>query len=137
MNAERLDGAFFGSFTHVLAHAKLGVEVLARPEGEDGSSTCCGLPVTRKDGGIRSDGGVTGDDARNSCYGRDMLARFGPYQRSLCAKCHRVDSVGSPVVRLRSCDRLHEDLHPPAAHVAAPGAHVVGEVHLQKFGPAR
>ena len=27
-----VDGAFFGSFTYVLAHAKLGVEGLARPE---------------------------------------------------------------------------------------------------------
>ncbi|MBI5016357.1 MAG: cytochrome C [Deltaproteobacteria bacterium] len=37
------------------------------------------------------DGGATGDDARHSYYGRDVIARFGPYQRSLCAKCHPVD----------------------------------------------
>ena len=27
-----MDGAFFGSFTYTLAHAKLGVKVIARPE---------------------------------------------------------------------------------------------------------
>ncbi|HET6516403.1 MAG TPA: phosphate/phosphite/phosphonate ABC transporter substrate-binding protein, partial [Thermodesulfovibrionales bacterium] len=49
-----LDGAFFGSFTYTLAHAKLGVEVLARPEGLDGRSTYHGLIFVRKDSGIRT-----------------------------------------------------------------------------------
>lgn len=47
-----LDGAFFGSFTYTLAHAKLGVEPLVRPENLDGSSTYYGLIFVRKDSGI-------------------------------------------------------------------------------------
>ena len=49
-----MDGAFFGSFTYTLAHAKLGVEVLARPENPDGRSTYHGLIFVRKDSGIRN-----------------------------------------------------------------------------------
>ena len=49
-----LDGAFFGSFTYVLAHAKLGVEVLARPVDQDNTSTYHGLIFVRKDSRIRS-----------------------------------------------------------------------------------
>ncbi len=49
-----MDGAFFGSFTYTMAHAKLGVEVLARPENLDGTSTYHGLIFVRKDSGIRS-----------------------------------------------------------------------------------
>ncbi len=49
-----MDGAFFGSFTYTLAHARLGVEVLARPENLDGRSTYCGLIFVRKDSGIRT-----------------------------------------------------------------------------------
>lgn len=52
--ALNLDGAFFGSFTFALAHAKLGVEPLARPESLDGVSTYYGLIFVRKDSGIRS-----------------------------------------------------------------------------------
>jgi phosphonate transport system substrate-binding protein len=48
-----LDGAFFGSFTYALAHAKVGVEVLARPVALDNSSTYHGLIFVRKDSGIR------------------------------------------------------------------------------------
>jgi phosphonate transport system substrate-binding protein len=47
-----MDGAFFGSFTYALAHMKLGVEVLARPEALDGTSTYHGLIFVRKDSGI-------------------------------------------------------------------------------------
>jgi phosphonate transport system substrate-binding protein len=47
-----LDGAFFGSFTYILAREKLGVEVLARPESSDGSSSYHGLIFVRKDSGI-------------------------------------------------------------------------------------
>ncbi len=34
------------------------------------------------------DNGAGASDARNSYYGRDLTADFGPYQRSLCNKCH-------------------------------------------------
>jgi phosphonate transport system substrate-binding protein len=49
-----LDGAFFGSFTYALAHVKLGVEPIARPETVDGISTYYGLIMVRKDGGIKT-----------------------------------------------------------------------------------
>ncbi len=52
--ALHLDGAFFGSFTYPLAHARFGVVVLARPEGLDGASTYHGLIFVRKDSGIRT-----------------------------------------------------------------------------------
>jgi phosphonate transport system substrate-binding protein len=42
-----MDGAFFGSFTYVLAHEKLGVEVLARPVSLNGTSTYHGLIFVR------------------------------------------------------------------------------------------
>lgn len=51
--SEKLDGAFFGSFTYAIAHAKLGVQVIARPEDKDGKSTYHGLMFVRKDSGIR------------------------------------------------------------------------------------
>jgi phosphonate transport system substrate-binding protein len=50
----RMDAAFFGSFTYALAHSKLGVEAIARPEGIDGHSTYYGLIFVRKDSGIKS-----------------------------------------------------------------------------------
>jgi hypothetical protein len=40
---------------------------------------------------MATDGGVTGNDVLNSYYGRNMLASFGQYQRSLCNKCHVQD----------------------------------------------
>ena len=49
-----LDGAFFGSFSYVLAHAKLGVVALARPEYPDGSSSYHGVLFVRKDSGIHT-----------------------------------------------------------------------------------
>lgn len=49
-----LDGAFFGSFTYALVHAKAGVEVLARPVALDNTSTYHGLIFVRKDRGIRT-----------------------------------------------------------------------------------
>ena len=51
--SEKMDGAFFGSFTYTLAHAKLGVQVIARPEYRDGKSTYHGLIFVRKDSGIK------------------------------------------------------------------------------------
>jgi phosphonate transport system substrate-binding protein len=50
--AERLEGAFLGSFTGALAIRKLGVEPLARPELADGTSTYYGMVFVRKDSGI-------------------------------------------------------------------------------------
>jgi phosphonate transport system substrate-binding protein len=52
--SEGMDGAFFGSFTYALARARLGVEVLARPENEEGRSTYHGLILVRKDSPIRT-----------------------------------------------------------------------------------
>jgi phosphonate transport system substrate-binding protein len=49
-----LDGAFFGSFTYVLTHERIGVEVLARPENMKGISTYHGMIFVRKDSGIAS-----------------------------------------------------------------------------------
>jgi len=51
---EKMDGAFFGSFTGALAIRKLGVVPLARPVNLDGSSTYHGLLLVRKDSGITS-----------------------------------------------------------------------------------
>jgi phosphonate transport system substrate-binding protein len=55
-----LDGAFFGSFTYALAHAKLDVEAIARPESPDGVSTYYGLIFVRKDSDIRTIDDVKG-----------------------------------------------------------------------------
>jgi phosphonate transport system substrate-binding protein len=52
--SHKMDAAFFGSFIYVLAHEKLGVQVIARPVGLDGRSTYHGLIFVRKDSGIRS-----------------------------------------------------------------------------------
>lgn len=52
--SEGLDGAFFGSFTYTIAHARLGVKVIARPEDLDGRSTYHGVIFTRRDSGIRT-----------------------------------------------------------------------------------
>ena len=48
----QLDGAFFGSFIYAIAHSKLGVIPLARPESPDGSSTYHGIIFVRNDSGI-------------------------------------------------------------------------------------
>jgi phosphonate transport system substrate-binding protein len=53
-SAERMDGAFFGSFTYGLAHQQLGVEPIARPVNLDGTSTYHGYIFVRKDSGIRT-----------------------------------------------------------------------------------
>lgn len=52
--SEGLDGAFFGSFTYTLAHAKLNVEVLARPQMPNGESTYHGFIIVRKNSGIKT-----------------------------------------------------------------------------------
>ena len=58
--SSKLDGAFFGSFPYVLAHAKAGVEVLARPVAPDNTSTYHGMIFVRKDSGIRTAGDMRG-----------------------------------------------------------------------------
>jgi phosphonate transport system substrate-binding protein len=58
--SSKMDGAFFGSFTYVLAHAKVGVEVLARPVATDNTSTYHGMIFVRKDSGIRTARGMRG-----------------------------------------------------------------------------
>jgi phosphonate transport system substrate-binding protein len=52
--SQKIDAAFFGSFTYILAHSRLGVQVMARPVGPDGASTYHGLIFVRKDSAIRS-----------------------------------------------------------------------------------
>jgi len=52
--SQKLDAAFFGSFTYILAHARMGVQVMARPVDQHGISTYHGLMFVRKDGGISS-----------------------------------------------------------------------------------
>jgi phosphonate transport system substrate-binding protein len=52
--AEKMDGAFFGSFTGALAIQKLGVEPLARPVNLDGTSTYHGYIFVRKNSGIHT-----------------------------------------------------------------------------------
>jgi len=51
---QKMDGAFFGSFTGATAIKELGVEPLARPVNLDGSSTYHGYIFVRKDSGIKS-----------------------------------------------------------------------------------
>jgi len=57
---DKMDGAFFGSFTGALAIGKLGVVPLARPVNLDGSSTYHGLLLVRKDSGISSAAAMRG-----------------------------------------------------------------------------
>jgi len=51
---EGLDGAFFGCFTGALAMKKLGVSLLARPEGKDGASTSQGVLFARREARLRT-----------------------------------------------------------------------------------
>lgn len=51
---ERMDGAFFGSFTGALAIERLGVEPLARPVNLDGTSSYRGYLFARTNSGIRT-----------------------------------------------------------------------------------
>jgi phosphonate transport system substrate-binding protein len=52
--SEKMDGAFFGSFTGGMAIKKLGLEPIARPVNLDGESTYHGHLYTRKDTGIKN-----------------------------------------------------------------------------------
>jgi phosphonate transport system substrate-binding protein len=58
--SERMDGAFFGSFTGALAIERLGVVPLARPVNLDGTSTYHGYLFVRKDAGITDAGSMRG-----------------------------------------------------------------------------
>lgn len=53
-NTLDLDGAFFGSFTYALAHTRIAVDTLARPENSEGVSTYHGMIFVRKDSPIDS-----------------------------------------------------------------------------------
>jgi phosphonate transport system substrate-binding protein len=59
-DSERMDGAFFGSFTGALAIARLEVVPLVRPVNLDGTSTYRGYLFVRRDGGIRDAAGMRG-----------------------------------------------------------------------------
>ena len=50
----KADAGFFGSFSYVLTHAKVGIEPIARPVWLDGSSTYRGYIFVRKDSGIKT-----------------------------------------------------------------------------------
>ncbi|MEC4676863.1 MAG: phosphate/phosphite/phosphonate ABC transporter substrate-binding protein [Nitrospirota bacterium] len=52
--SEKMDGAFFGSFTGALAIEKLGVVPIARPVNLDGTSTYNGYIFVRKDSNIKN-----------------------------------------------------------------------------------
>ncbi|HTZ19103.1 MAG TPA: phosphate/phosphite/phosphonate ABC transporter substrate-binding protein, partial [Dissulfurispiraceae bacterium] len=49
-----VDGAFLGSFSYVLVHAKAGADVLVRAEDLYGRSTSSGVIIVRRDSGIKS-----------------------------------------------------------------------------------
>ena len=53
-STEKMDGAFFGSFTGALAIQKLGVSPLARPVNLDNTSTYQGYLFVRKSSGIKT-----------------------------------------------------------------------------------
>jgi phosphonate transport system substrate-binding protein len=51
---DKLDGAFFGSFTYGLARNQIGVQPLVRPVNLDGTSTYHGYLFARKDKSVRA-----------------------------------------------------------------------------------
>jgi phosphonate transport system substrate-binding protein len=57
---KKLDAAFLGSMTYILAHTRLGVEPIARPVNLDGTSTYYGVMFVRADSKIRSVQGMKG-----------------------------------------------------------------------------
>ena len=58
--SEKMDGAFFGSFTGALAIEKLGVVPLARPVNLDNTSSYRGYIFVRKDSGIKGPADMQG-----------------------------------------------------------------------------
>ncbi len=57
---EKMDGAFFGSFTGAVAINRLGVVPLARPVNPDNTSTYNGYIFVRKDSNIKNVGDMKG-----------------------------------------------------------------------------
>lgn len=57
---EKMDGAFFGSFTGALAIEKLGVDPIVRPINLDDTSSYRGYLFVRKDSGISNVAGMKG-----------------------------------------------------------------------------
>jgi phosphonate transport system substrate-binding protein len=70
----KLDAAFFGSMTYVLAHARLGVEVIARPVALDGTSTYYGVIIVRSDSKIFSSADMKGK--RMAFVAKDTMAGY-------------------------------------------------------------
>jgi phosphonate transport system substrate-binding protein len=52
LQSGEVDGAFLGSLVYVMAHERVGVVPIARPESFDGSSMYHGVIIVRKDSGI-------------------------------------------------------------------------------------
>ncbi len=52
--SSEIDGAFWGSFSYLLVHARTGAEILVRAEDLNGISTYRGLIFVRRDSGIKS-----------------------------------------------------------------------------------
>jgi len=69
-----MDAAFFGSMTYILAHARLGVEIVARPVALDGTSTYYGVMIVRTDSKIRSAGDMKG--TRLALVDKNALAGY-------------------------------------------------------------
>jgi phosphonate transport system substrate-binding protein len=89
--SEGMDGAFFGSFTYSMAHAKLGVEALARPENGEGISTYHGLMFVRKDSLIK-----TAEDMRGKRFAFVDKATTAGYLLPLAYfKKHGIDNYRS------------------------------------------
>ena len=57
---DKMDGAFFGSFTGAMAIEKLNVEPIVRPVNLDGTSTYKGYIFVRKDSGIKNTADMRG-----------------------------------------------------------------------------
>ncbi|RJQ40959.1 MAG: phosphate/phosphite/phosphonate ABC transporter substrate-binding protein [Nitrospiraceae bacterium] len=58
--ADKMDGAFFGSFTGAMAIETSGVEPIARPVNLDGTSTYKGYIFVKKDSGIKNTADMKG-----------------------------------------------------------------------------
>jgi phosphonate transport system substrate-binding protein len=73
-SSQKMDAAFFGSLTYVLAHSRIGVRTIARPERPDGKSTYHGIIIVRADSGIRSVRDMRG--RRFAFASRDTIAGY-------------------------------------------------------------
>ncbi len=72
--SQKMDAAFFGSMTYVLARRQLDIEAIVRPVRADGSSTYHGMIFVRKDSGIRSIRDMRGK--RFAFVSRDTIAGY-------------------------------------------------------------